>query len=71
MAQMHYKRTSGFYPPEADAQDNGDGTYTLHLCEIVPNGDGTNHTATSAWYTVNAAGVGVDDIFGNTVKLLP
>lgn len=71
MAQMHYKRTSGFYPPEADAQDNGDGTYTLHLYEIVPNGDGTYHTATSAWYTVNAAGVGVDDIFGNTVKLLP
>jgi hypothetical protein len=71
MAQMHYKRISGFYPPEADAEDNGDGTYTVHLYEIVPNGDGTYHTATSAWYTVNAAGVGVDDIFGNTVKLLP
>ena len=71
MAQMHYKRVSGFYPPEADAEDNGDGTYTVHLYEIVPNGDGTYHTATSAWYTVNAAGVGVDDIFGNTVKLLP
>ncbi len=71
MAQMHYKRVSGFYPPEADAEDNGDGTYTVHLYEIVPNGDGTYHTATSAWYTVNAAGVGVDNIFGNTVKLLP
>lgn len=71
MAQMYYKRISGFYPPEADVEDNADGTYTVHLYEIVPNGDGTYHTATSAWYTVNAAGVGVDDIFGNTVNLLP
>jgi hypothetical protein len=71
MAQMHYKRISGYYPPEADVEDNGDGTYTVHLYEIVPDGDGTYHTATSAWYTVNAAGVGVDDVFGNPVKLLP
>jgi len=69
MAQMYCKRISGFYPPEADAEDNGDGTYTVHLYEIVPNGDGTYHTATSAWYTVNASGVGVDDLFGNAVNL--
>ena len=70
MAQMHYKRISGFYPPEADAEDNGDGTYTVHLYEIVPDGDGTYHTATSAWYTVNASGVGVDDLFGSAVNLI-
>jgi hypothetical protein len=70
MAQMHYKRISGFYPPEADVEDNGDGTYTVHLYEIVPNGDGTYHTATSAWYTVNASGVGVDDLFGSAVNLI-
>ena len=70
MAQLHYKRISGFYPPEADAEDNGDGTYTVHLYEIVPNGDGTYHTATSAWYTVNAAGVGVDGLFGSKVILI-
>ena len=70
MAQMHYKRVSGFYPPEADAEDNGDGTYTVHLYEIVPNGDGTYHTATSAWYTVNASGVGVDALFGTEVNLI-
>ena len=69
MAQMYCKRISGFYPPEADAEDNGDGTYTVHLYEIVPNGDGTYHTATSAWYTVNASGVGVDDLFGSAVNL--
>ena len=70
MAQMHYKRISGFYPPEADAEDNDDGTYTVHLYEIVPNGDGTYHTATSAWYTVNASGTGVDDLFGTAVNLI-
>ena len=70
MAQMHYKRISGFYPPEADVEDNGDGTYTVHLYEIVPNGDGTYHTATSAWYTVNASGVGVHDLFGYAVNLI-
>ena len=69
MAQMYCKRISGFYPPEADVEDNGDGTYTVHLYEIVPNGDGTYHTATSAWYTVNASGVGVDDLFGSAVNL--
>ncbi|MBQ3704002.1 MAG: hypothetical protein II885_14780 [Oscillospiraceae bacterium] len=71
MAQIHYKRISGYYPPETDVEDKGDGTYTLHLYENVSNGDGTYHTATSAWYTVNAAGVGIDDIFGNAVNLLP
>ena len=70
MAQMHYKRISGFYPPEADVEDNGDGTYTVHLYEIVSNGDGTYHTATSAWYTVNASGVGVHDLFGYAVNLI-
>ena len=70
MAQMYCKRISGFYPPEADVEDNGDGTYTVHLYEIVPNGDGTYHTATSAWYTVNASGVGVDDLFGSAVNLI-
>lgn len=70
MAQMHYKRISGFYPPEADVEDNGDGTYTVHLYEIVSNGDGTYHTATSAWYTVNASGAGVDDLFGSAVNLI-
>ena len=37
--------------------------------KIVNNGDGTYHTATSAWYTVDASGVGADDIFGDPVDL--
>ena len=69
MAQMYYFRHNSFYPPEADVKANGDGTFSVHLYEIVNNGDGTYHTATSAWYTVNASGIGRDDIFGNPVNL--
>lgn len=50
-------------------EDHGDGTYTVHLYEIVNDGDNAWHTATSAWYTVDAAGVGIDDIFGTAVDL--
>lgn len=70
MAQMHYKRLSGYYPPEADVEDNGDGTYSVHLYEIVNDGNNAYHTATSAWYTVDAFGYGVDDIFGTEVDLI-
>ena len=69
MAQLHYKRISGYYPPEAEVEDHGDGTYTVHLYEIVNDGNNAWHTATSAWYTVDAAGVGTDDIFGTPVDL--
>ena len=37
---------------------------------VESNGDGTYHTATSAWYTVNASGVGVDALFGSEVNLI-
>ena len=67
MAQMHYKRLSGFYPPVADVEDKGDGTFSIHLYEIVNDGNNATHTATSAWYTVDASGLGVDDIFGTAV----
>ena len=69
MAQMYYYRHNSFYPPEADVEDKGDGSFSVHLYEIVNNGDGTYHTATSAWYTVDASGIGADDIFGNHVDL--
>lgn len=69
MAQMYYFRHHNFYPPEADVEKNADGTFSVHLYEIVNQGDGTYHTATSAWYTVNAGGIGADDIFGNPIDL--
>ena len=69
MAQAYYERHKDYYPPEAEFTDNGDGTYTIHLFEIVDDGNGTTHTATSAWYTVDAGGIGKDDIMGDEVNL--
>ena len=60
----YYERTYGYRPGYADTDDNGDGTYTIHLYDIT-NG----HTATSAWYNVDAWGYGTDAIFGETVDL--
>ena len=69
MAQAYYERHKDYYPPVAEFTDNGDGTYTIHLFEIVDDGNGTTHTATSAWYTVDAGGIGKDDIMGDEVNL--
>ncbi|MBQ5405575.1 MAG: hypothetical protein IIU18_02970 [Oscillospiraceae bacterium] len=42
--QLYYFAHFGFYPPEAEAEKNKDGSFTVHLAEIVED-----HTATSAW----------------------
>lgn len=69
-AQRYYLAKTGFYPPVADVEDNGDGTWTVHLYEVVSL-DGAEHTATSAWYTVDAYGVGFDVITEAEVDLIP
>lgn len=69
LAQEYYDRNSGFYPPEAEYVENDDGTYTIHLFEIVDLGEGLTHTATSAWYTVDEYGIGTDDIYMEPVDL--
>lgn len=69
MAQAYYARHNEYYPPVADYAENQDGTYTLHLYEVVDDGNGMTHTATSAWYTVDAGGVGTDDLFGVPIDL--
>lgn len=48
MAQMYYYRHYHFYPSVVDVKANGDGTFSVHLYEMVSNGDGTFHTATAA-----------------------
>ena len=68
LAQRYYFRNSGFFPPEAEVSANEDGSFTIHLFEIVDL-DGTTHTATSAWYTVDPFGVGVNDITEEEVYL--
>ena len=69
LAREYYNRNYDFEPPEAAITDNGDGTYTIHLYELVTLDQGETHTATSAWYTVDAYGVGINDITGQLVQL--
>lgn len=70
LAQDYYERHQGFYPQETEWIDNGDGSYTIHLYEIVNLDGGESHTATSAWYTVDSHGVGTNDITGEPVDLV-
>lgn len=69
MAQEYYSRHFDFFPPEADCVKNDNSTYTIHLYEIVDDGRSLSHTATSAWYTVDASGIGSNDITGDAVDL--
>ena len=68
LAQRYYFVNTGFFPPETEVTENEDGSFTVHLYEVV-TADETEHTATSAWYTVDSFGVGVDDITGEEVYL--
>ena len=69
-ARIYYFNNTGYYPTHVDTDVNQDGSITIHLYEVV-NTDGVSHTATSAWYTVDAYGDGTDDIFGNAISLIP
>ena len=68
-AQIYYFTHTGFYPPEVEVIENMDGSFTIHLFEIVEL-DGFTHTATSAWYTVDAYGCGTDDILEQVIELV-
>ena len=69
MAQDYYNRHYNYYPPVADYETKEGGKYQIHLYEIVDDGNGYTHTATSAWYTVDAHGIGTNDISGEAVDL--
>ena len=68
MARAYYLKENNFLAPEAECIKNDDGTTTIHLYEIVKDDDGSSHTSTSAWYTVDGYGKGTDDVMGNTVE---
>ena len=70
LARVCYFTGTGFYAPHAEAVEKADGSFMIHLFEIVDT-DGVLHTATSAWYTVDAFGEGVNDITGEPVSLIP
>ncbi len=69
LARQYYFLETGFFPPEAEVTENDDGSLTVHLFEIVEKAGIPAHTATSAWYTVDPFGVGVNDITGEEVYL--
>ena len=68
LAQQYYFKNHLFFPPKVETTKNKDGTFTLHLYEVVEL-DGVKHTATSAWYTVDRYGDGTDDISGERIHL--
>ena len=70
LSQLYYLRKTGFYPPLAELEKNDDGSFSVHLFEVVTL-DGLAHTATSAWYSVDTNGEGVNDITGEAVSLIP
>lgn len=67
-ARIRYFSEKGIWAPIAEAEKNANGTITIHLYEITEI-DGVEHTATSAWYTVDKYGDGVNGITGETVTL--
>ena len=69
LARQYYFLENLFYPPEAEVSANEDGSFTIHLYETVEQDGLPAHTATSAWYTVDAFGVGVNDVTGDEVYL--
>ena len=71
LAQNYYYKMNDFYPPNADAKDNGDGTFTICLYESICDEEGTPHTSTCGWYTVDVCGMGTDDLTGARVDINP
>ena len=68
LAQQYYFLQTGYFPPEADVTLNEDGSFTIQLYEITEQA-GTEHTAISAWYTVDPFGVGISELSGEEVYL--
>lgn len=69
LARAFYLKEHDFLAPEGACTDNGDGTTTIQLYEKVADDADTWHTATSAWYTVDAYGRGRDDVMGEKITL--
>ena len=67
MAQAYYERHYGYFPPEAEVADHGDGTWTIHLYAFVTNEFA--HMSTYAWYHVDSHGVGREAIMGEEIDL--
>ena len=71
LAQDYYYKMNDFYPPDAESKENGDGTFTIRLYELIYDDGGTTHTATCGWYTVDVCGMGTDDMTGTRIDINP
>lgn len=71
MAQYYFKRTSadGSYPPEADCEEQKDGTYLITLRKKIDDGDGKFHYTTYAWYNVDSSAKGTDTFREKAIDL--
>ena len=65
LALDYCEMKTGYRPSECAAEKNADGTVTIHLFDIV-----IDHTATTAWYTVDPETLkGTDDIMMEEIDL--
>ena len=64
-----YIEQFGTSPQYYDCEANGDGTYTIHVYDIVEHED-EGHTATTNWLYVDANGKGTD-LLGEDVDIHP
>ena len=67
-ARSYYER-QGVSPQYYDCEANGDGTYTIHVYDIIENEE-EGHTGTTNWLYVDANGKGTD-LLGEEVDIHP
>ena len=66
IALDYYEKNHGCRPTSCDAENNADGTVTLHLYDNMED-----HIATLAWYTVDRTScAGTDDVMLTEINLL-
>ena len=69
-AAEYYGSMTGTFPECCECESQSDGIYMLHLYNMVIADDGISHTATLAWYWVDADGKGTD-LLGNAIDIHP
>ncbi len=67
-ARSYYER-QGVSPQYYDCEANGDGTYTIHVYDIIENEE-EGHTGTTNWLYVDANGKGTD-LLGEDIDIHP
>ncbi len=66
LALDYYEKNNGYRPTSCDAENNADGSVTLHLYDNMED-----HIATLAWYTVDRTNCsGTDEIMLTEINLL-